>query len=31
MRMMQKSNIWNMVDQDYWEGKGCLDKKGLGD
>lgn len=27
MRMMQKSNDWNMTDQNYWKENGWLDKK----
>lgn len=27
MRMMQKSNNWNMVDRNYWKENGWLDKK----
>lgn len=27
MRMMQKSNNWNMIDQNYWKENGWLDKK----
>ena len=27
MRMMQKSNKWNMVDYNYWKGKGWLGKE----
>lgn len=27
MRMMQKSNDWNMVDKNYWKENGWLDKK----
>lgn len=27
MRMMQKSNTWNMNDKSYWENNGWLDKK----
>lgn len=30
MRMMQKSNDWNMADKNYWQENGWLGKKDLG-